>query len=129
MIFGKFEIGDNVIHTHNDTHILSNITTISARRPFLGSGLMIAALIAGFGVSFLDLLYPEELATITIGVGACLFVGLWLGKLQLLSRDLRGSELGTAVYGGYRHLNQKRMQVAEAVNQTPKGNENKGDVI
>ncbi len=127
MIFGQFHIGGNAIHTHNDSYILSNITTISARRPFLGAGCMIATLITGFGVSFFDLLYPAELAGIFMGVGACLFLGFWLGQLQLLSRDLRGSELGTAIWGSYSHLNRIRRQVADVVNRVHFGNENKED--
>lgn len=117
MIFGQFHITGNAIHTHNDSYILTAVTTVSARRPFLGAGCMTAALTGAFGVAFIDLLTPEELATIAIAVFACLFVGLWLGQLQLLSRDLRGSELGTAVWGGYRHLNRIRRQVADAVAQ------------
>lgn len=117
MIFGKFDILGNSIETHNDTYILTTVTMISARRPFLGAGCMYAALICGFGAAFIDLLTPNELAAIAIAVLACLFVGFWLGQLQLLSRDLRGSELGTAVWGGYRHLNRIRRQVADAVVQ------------
>jgi len=123
MIFGQIHISDNAIHTHNDSYILSNITTISARRPFLGAGCMIAVLISAFGGSFFDLLKPTELITIAVGTGACLFLGFWLGQLQLLSRDLRGSVLGTAIWGSYRHLNRIRRQVADAINHTQGGTE------
>ena len=74
-----------------------------------------AALIIGFGASFFDLLYPGERAIIGVCAGACLFVGFWLGQLQLLSRDLRGSELGSAAWGSYRELTRVRREIAEAV--------------
>lgn len=131
MIFGSIEVKakTGVLDTHNDSYILSNITTISARRPFLASGLMIGALISAFGISFFDLLTPAEVAVLITTTGLCVFLGLWLGQLQLLSRDLRGSELGTAIWGSYHHLNRIRRQVADAVNRAHRGNENKGDVV
>lgn len=118
MPFGEFYIKNKAVHTHNDTYILSNVTAISARRPFLSASFLIAVLTFGFVASFFDLLYPAEIIGIGIGVTACLFAGLWLGQLQLLSRDLRGSELGTAIWGSYRELNQIRRQIADEITCT-----------
>ena len=118
MPFGEFYIKNKAVHTHNDTYILSNVTTISARRPFLSASFLIAALMSSFGAAFYDLLYPFEVIAIGLGVTACLFAGLWLGHLQLLSRDLRGSELGTAIWGSYRELNHIRRQIADEITRT-----------
>ena len=62
-----------------------------------------------------------ELAAVAGCVIVCLFAGFWLGQLQLLSRDLRGSELGSAVWGSYRALNLKRRLIAEAVTRQHEG--------
>lgn len=123
MIFGKFNISGNAVHTHNNSYILSNITTISARRLFLAPGLMIGALTLAFGISFFDLLTLSEVVFLITAAGLCIYLGLWLGQLQLPSRDLRGSELGTAIWGSYHHLNQIRRQVADAVNRIDGGSE------
>ncbi len=117
MIFGKFQLSNNAIHTHNDSYVLTNITTISARRPFLGASIMLSALMVIFTLSFIDLLFMHELGIFLFSILATLFLGLWLGQLQLLSGDLRGSELGTAVWGSYAHLNRIRREIAEAVSQ------------
>jgi len=117
MIFGDFHLSDNAIHTHNDSYVLSNITTVSARRPFLGASFMLSMLIMLFALSFIDLLFVHELVIIASSILTLLFLGFWLGQLQLLSRDLRGSELGTAVWGSYEHLNRIRREIADAVNQ------------
>ena len=118
MTFGEFYIKNKAVHTHNDTYILSNVTAISARRPFLAVSSLIAALMSGFCAAFYDLLYPSEMIAIGVGGTACLFAGLWLGHLQLLSRDLRGSELGTAIWGSYRELNHIRRQIADEITCT-----------
>ena len=86
MTFGEFYIKNKAVHTHNDTYILSNVTTISARRPFFGASLLIAALMSGFVAAFYDLLYPSEIIAIGLGVTACLFTGLCLGHRGIVSR-------------------------------------------
>jgi len=116
MIFGDFHISENAIHTHNDSYVLSNITTVSARRPFLGASFMLAALLMLFCLAFFDLFYLSELLVITSIIGAVLFGGFSLGQLQLLSRDLKGSELSTAIWGSYQHLNNIRHEIADAIN-------------
>jgi hypothetical protein len=120
-IFGTLKVGDNAVHTHNDTYMLSNVTAISARRPFLGASILVAGLMTAFSLSFSDLLLASEMTIAMSGVAVCLFLGFWLGHLQLLSRDLRGSELGTAIWGSYRILNGKRREVADAILRMGKG--------
>lgn len=116
MIFGDFHLSNNAIHTHNDSYVLSNITTVSARRPFLGASFMLAALLAFFCLAFLDLFYLSELLVIASIICAVLFSGFTLGQLQLLSRDLKGSELSTAIWGSYQHLNDICREIADAIN-------------
>ena len=116
MIFGNFQLTDNAIHTHNDSYVLTNITTVSARRPFLGASMLLASLITLFGLAFLDLLYLSELLVLASLIGGLLVAGFSLGQLQLLSRDLKGSELATAIWGTYQHLNSIRREIADAVN-------------
>ena len=116
MIFGDFHLSNNAIHTHNDSYVLSNITTVSARRPFLGASFMLAFLLALFCWAFFDLFYASELLVIASIIGAVLFGGFSLGQFQLLSRDLKGSELSTAIWGSYQHLNNIRREVADAIN-------------
>ncbi|MDJ0826430.1 MAG: hypothetical protein QNJ16_13070 [Rhodobacter sp.] len=115
MIFGTYRFVAGGVETQNDTYMLQNITAISARRPFLGAGLSIAALLAGFGAAFHDLLFAHEWAILGGICTALTGVSLWLGRLQLLSRDLRGLDLGTALYGSYRHLNRLRRETAAAI--------------
>ncbi len=121
MIFGTLTLEGNRLHTHNDTYVLSQITTISARRPFLGVGISIAALLSVFGVAFFDLLYAGEVVALLVVIAALVGGGLWLGQLRLLSRDLRGSPLGDAVWGGYHHLNRLRHQIAAALHAKDEG--------
>ena len=114
MSFGKIDIEDGAVHTRNDSYALASITVVSARRPFLGASLMIAGGILGFLIGFHYLMSPWEIAMVCALAASCLIAGLWLGQLQLLSRDLRGSELSGAVWGPYRRLNQERRKIARA---------------
>ena len=121
MRFGQIEIEDGAVHTHNDSYALSTITVVSARRPFLGAGFMIALGICGFTASFHDLLFIGEIVTSVAVAVACGWIGLCLGQLQLLSRDLRGSELSGAVWGRYRRLNNERRKIAKAARAVQTG--------
>ncbi|MEM7667968.1 MAG: hypothetical protein AAF317_02310 [Pseudomonadota bacterium] len=115
MIIGTINVTDRAVVTHRDSYILGHITVASARRPFLVPGLMFAAGLCGFAIAFADLLYDYEMIVIGVAALLCLIVGKTLGQLQLLSRDLRGSELSGAVYGSYRELNRIRREIADAV--------------
>ena len=70
MIFGTLRIEGDALSTHRDSVLLSTLTMVSVRRPFLSSALIFACGFAGFGVSFADLLYDSEIAALT---GFCLF--------------------------------------------------------
>lgn len=121
MIFGKLELKDRAIHTHNDSYVTSTITAVSTRRPFCAAGIMIGSMSAGFAIRFWDILYPgERIATVGLSAAA-IWAGLTIGRLQLVSRDLRGSELAEAVYGTYRDLNRRRRIIAEVVENASRG--------
>lgn len=116
MIFGTIEINTGVLHTHNDSYTLTPGTNISAKRPFLGTGMIIAILILSFAISFEDILFSLELWIMAGIAAACVFTGMSLAQLIIINRDLRGSDLTVAAWGSYRHLNSIRKQVAEAIN-------------
>ena len=116
MLFGRLSIEAGRLHTHNDSYVLRGDMTISARRPFLGANLALTAGIAAFTVAFADLLTAFEItAAVTL---SAIFIssGFWLGQLQLLNRDLKGSELSTVIWGSYTHLNRIRRDIADAIN-------------
>ncbi|MEM9733638.1 MAG: hypothetical protein AAF903_09175 [Pseudomonadota bacterium] len=114
MIFGHLSITPAAIITHRDSYDLDQITVVSVRRPMLVPALFIGGGMAGFSLIFADLLYGGEL-TALCGFGLMsLAIGLWLGQLKLLSRDLRQSELVDAVWGSYRTLNGLRLRIHAA---------------
>lgn len=120
MIFGKLEIG-RTLETHKDNFILTGITAISTRRPFLSAGLMVGGLCATLGMGFRDILWSGELLALSCIAVASVTVGLSIGQLRLVSRDLRGSPIADAVYGTYAHLNRKRREIADAIERANAG--------
>jgi len=114
MIFGKLEINGSVLETSNDSYALASVSAASTRRPFLISGLMVGTLVAAFALSFWDILYLGERIASLFMSAAALWSSLNIGRLQLTSRDLRGSELADANFGTYRHLNRERPRILAA---------------
>ena len=117
MIFGSVDIDDAAVNTHRDSYLLSSLTVVSVRRPFLAGGLVVAAAFGGFAYAFNDLLFAIEIKIIAGGCAAALIAGLWIGQLKLLSRDLRGSELAGVIWGSYGRLNRVRREIAAAMRQ------------
>lgn len=117
MIFGSVKIDGDAVSTHRDSYLLSSLTVVSVRRPFLGPGLLFVVGFGGFGYAFADLLYPNEQAFLIGGGVLALFAGVWVGQLKLLSRDLRNSELSGAVWGSYNHLNRIRADIVSWLRQ------------
>lgn len=115
MIAGWIEVTESAVETHRDSYLLAHLTVASARRPFQAPGLLFAGGFGGFAVSFADLLYLHEMILLACAAAVCLIFGRCIGQLQLLSRDLRGTELRTAVYGTYGHLNRIRREIAAAI--------------
>lgn len=114
MIFGSLDIDDQAVQTHRDSYLIAGLSVISVRRPFLPVCLVIAAGTGGFGIGYFDLLWPLERLGIVATFATALMFGWKLGQLQLLSRDLRGSELAGAIYGTYGHLNRFRQEIVAA---------------
>ena len=117
MIFGKIETTPHAVETHKDSYRIEHLTVVSVRRPFLSFAMIFAIGGTAFGVRFHDLLYLSELQWLAGCVVLLVLLGFRLGHLQLLSRDLRGSELTGAVWGSYGHLNRVRREIM-AVMQT-----------
>lgn len=114
-IFGYAYIDGNKVVTHCDTHILTNITTISVRREFMGGSITLSGALAGYGLTFADLLYFHEILFLVGISGLIAYAGSQWARLTLLSRDLRGSELANAVWGYHKELQAKRHEIADAV--------------
>lgn len=103
------------LHTHRDSYRLDGLTVVSVRRPFQPAGMVVAALAGAFSIQFHELLYPAELLT-ALGVAtASLILGLQIGRLSLLSRDLRGSPLGGVVWGRAASLHSIRHRIIAAL--------------
>ncbi|WP_300029262.1 hypothetical protein [uncultured Roseobacter sp.] len=124
MIFGKVKITGRAVQTHRDSYMLSQLSVVSVRRPFLAGSMLFSVGGLGFGWSFVDLLHPEEIAAISCFVLIAPLIGLLTGQIQLLSRDLRGSELSGMIWGTYGHLNKVRREISWAMQtqepETPK---------
>lgn len=117
MIAGRIVIDRNsrTLHTHRDSYRLDGLTVVSVRRPFQPAGIVIALLAGGFSFQFGELLYPGELLT-ALGLAiASLALGLQIGRLSLLSRDLRGSPLGGVVWGRAASLHSVRHRIIAAL--------------
>lgn len=120
MIFGRCIVADGTVETHNDDYALATVTAVSCRRPFLAPALLIGAGLAGFSWAFADLLYTGEIAFLAVISCIIIWAGQWLGQLKLLSRDLRGSDLDTALWGSYRALTAKRREITRALPTKPR---------
>ena len=110
MIMGFIDIDplSRAIHTHRDSYLLDTVTVVSVRRPLLAGGVVTAVGVGGFGIIFLDLLFPIEIVCRhrDSNHGACGWD--WHRTAAAAFRaDLRGSELSGAVWGSYGALNRK----------------------
>lgn len=121
MIFGKLDLTESVLHTHADSYILVGIKKVSTARPFLSSAVVMAGLAGLFALGFADILYVHELMLIGAVMTTALVIGMSLAQLRLFSRDLHGAQAINAVYGTYRHLNQKRIAISAAVEAAKSG--------
>jgi len=115
MMTSQIDITAHAVQTARHTYKLRDLTVVSVSRPFLPMGLLFALGGVGFGISCFDLLYPGELAALAVGIVVALWTGLTVAQIQLLSRDLRGSELSGMVWGTYGHLQRVRYAIADAM--------------
>ena len=111
MIIGSITVGRGAVLTHRDIFILSNISVVSVRRPYLAGSVLLSLGMAGFVASFVDLLYPDELIAAATLISLLLLLGINIAQLSLLSRDLKGSELSSAVWGTAKDLHQARARI------------------
>lgn len=114
MIFGEFSYDNISVHARGKTYRIDGISVFSVSRPFLPMGLVIAAGTGSFLAANYDLLWPAEQFVIGAICAAATACGWTLGQLQFLSRDLRGSQLMTVIYGSYGHLNRLRRDIVAA---------------
>ncbi|MFD0917252.1 hypothetical protein ACFQ14_12600 [Pseudahrensia aquimaris] len=115
MVIGSIHVSGDYIETHRNSYRIRDITAASRSRPFLGASVIVAAGLSAFGLSFADLLYLHELVALFGLAASSLGVGLYLGQLKLLSRDLRGSDIACVIWGSYGHLDLIRRQIVMAM--------------
>ena len=115
MILGHVHITKASVQTHRDSYLLRNLSVISVRRPFFGGSVLFALGGSGFGLAFADLLYLHEMIGLGTTIAVCLGLGVKLAQIQLLSRDLRGTELSQMIWGSYGHLNRIRAEIVAAL--------------
>lgn len=119
MIFGKVDVTDTAINTHRTTYEFGPITSVDVDKPFRAPAYLAAGFLALFGWSFSDLLYPQEILTIASAVTVSLITGWSVARLDILSRDLRGSSKTGAVWGTAGSLQNKRSQYYERLAAKP----------
>ena len=110
-MFGRIEIKNGAVLTARTSYKIDQISVVSCVRPFLIPGIMTGVFAAGFGFAFSDLLYEDEILALAGFAVMAVITGLSIGQLKFLSHDLRGSELSSAVYGFYGHLNKQRRAI------------------
>ncbi|MEO1193309.1 MAG: hypothetical protein AAFY02_16220 [Pseudomonadota bacterium] len=115
MIAGRIDITPRAVETHKDSYLLAHLTVVSVRRPLLATGVTVALGGGAFCVRFIDLLYPQEILVFSAVILLALLLGLAVGQIQLLSRDLRGTALSGMIWGSYGHLNSIRRQIVKAM--------------
>ncbi|GEM_PF-1352188 len=115
LILGSVEINDKAIITHRDSYLIQNLTVVSVRRPFLAPALLMGGAFTIFCLGFMDLLYTYEIVVAVILASVSVIAGVKLGRLQLLSRDLKNTELSGAIWGEHRALQIIRARIVEAM--------------
>ncbi len=121
MIVGYVHISENSVSTHRDSYLLSALTVVSTRRPFLGGAVLLSGYFCGCALAFANLLYFHEVIAIIVVSAVAIFLSAQIGQLSLLSRDLRGSELSGAVWGQYSSLNQVREKIVNRLDLLQSG--------
>lgn len=112
MMIGYARVSGGMLETHRDSYTLASLTVVSTRRPFLVPVVTLSAACCGFALSFLDLLYLNEIAALLAGSGIAMVIASQVGQLRLLSRELNGNELSGAVWGQIADLNKVRSAIA-----------------
>jgi hypothetical protein len=118
MIIGTINVTDDAVITHRDSYLLNYLTVISVRRPVLVPSAMLALSGAAFGMAFSDLLFPTEIIGIGVFVSVASFIGFQVGQLKLVSRDLKNTELSSAIWGQYHALQNHRHKIVDGVRRS-----------
>lgn len=119
MIAGRILIDHEArtLHTQRDSYRLDGLSVVSVRHPFLPAGIITTLLAGGFALQFGDLLYPGELLTV-VGIAiTSMIAGCQIGRLSLLSRDLRGSPLSGVIWGRAATLQAMRHTIIAALTE------------
>lgn len=116
-ILGSVDLKENAVVTHRDSYLFETLSVVSVRRPFLVPVLIISSGLTLFGIGFADLLYTLEIISIIFTIIVILFAGFQLAQLQLLSRDLKNTDLSSAVWGHHKVLQTIRQQIVDAMTQ------------
>lgn len=118
MIIGILEVDfpNGALHTHRDSYMLEELTTVSVRKPFLPAAILFGGGVSAMSLSFGDILYVHEIGLMTAFAVASAIGGWVIGRLKLRSRELRsGDELSDTVWGSFSELNKKRREIVHAV--------------
>ena len=121
MIFGFVTVNSHAVITHRDSYLIKNLSVVSVRRPYLAGAMLLGGAFFGFGYAFGDLLYTNEIITITGLSLAAMIAGSQVAQLSLLSRDLKGTELSGAVWGLHSSLQGIRTEIVEALHTEYEG--------
>ena len=121
MIIGFVKLENGAVVTHRDSYLLSNLSVVSVRRPYLAMTVSLGGLLAGFAGVFSDLLYGHEMAWMVLICAGATILGSQIGELKFVSRDLRGSELSSVIYGHYGRLNRIRREITQALDTQAPG--------
>lgn len=112
MVFGFISVNDKAVSTHRDSYLLSKISVVSVRRPFLAGTALLSMGAFGFTASFSDILFSHEKTVLVGGSIIAMLAGYQIGQLKLVSRELSGNPLADVIYGRYAALNATRLKIA-----------------
>ena len=115
MIVGLVKIENGAVVTHRDSYAIENLSVVSVRRPYLAPAILGFVGATGFVLAFSDLMFSSEIYTTLAAGVAGLITGLQVGQLSLLSRDLKGTELSSAIWGRHKHLQTLRAKIMNAI--------------
>ncbi|MEX0957583.1 MAG: hypothetical protein WDZ83_20505 [Rhizobiaceae bacterium] len=116
MILGYIRVEENAVVTHRASYLITPSTVVGVPRPFLMPGAVFGVAFFGFAAMFMDLLYAHEIViTLLASILVPLAAGQ-IGQLKLLSRDLRGSEFASVVWGTHGELNRIRARIMRVRN-------------
>ena len=97
---------------------IAKISAVDVNRPLLIPGIGGGALTGAFLWSFGDILTPAEILTGLVVASLALGLGLTVGQMRLVSRDLRGTRLADRIIGFYPALNRLRPEILHVASRS-----------